>query len=176
MTLTASVVAEENRANTMMRIGRIVMVAAALTAAGAGQSTAQGRPLSVAGSRDLTFGTLFPGVPQTIVRTDAANAGQFQVSGTRNLEVRAQLTLPSLMTAPGGATMALSFAPGDGGYNTQNNIGTAQAFDPGVPLVTRLPGTGRLFIWLGGTVLPSGTQAAGAYAALITLTVAYTGN
>ena len=161
----------------MMRLERIVMVAAALAAAsGARQTAFAQRPLTATGARNLTFGTLFPGVAETIVRTDAANAGRFDVTGARLTEVRVQLTLPPVMAAPSGATMSLTFGPGDGGFNTQNNIGAAQAFDPRVPLVFRLPSSGRLFIWLGGTVVPSATQAPGAYTATITLTAAYTGN
>jgi hypothetical protein len=162
-----------------MSIARIALVVAALAAA-AGQATAaraQGaRPLNPSGLQDLGFGLVFPGIPVTVLRTDAAGAGRFDIRGTRNAEVRLDFTLPVAMTAPGGASMPLVFGAGDGGFGTQNDIAAAQAFDPRVPLIARLGGNGRLFIWLGGTVWPSPTQPAAAYSAVVTVTATYTGN
>jgi hypothetical protein len=136
----------------------------------------QARPLTAVGQRQLDFGNLFPGVPATVLRTDALRSAAFEVRGTRFAEVRVDFTLPATLTAPGGRVLTLAFAAGDGGYAQTNAIGAATAFDPRVPLVTRLANTGRLFIWLGGTALPSPTQAAATYTGTITLTSAYTGN
>jgi hypothetical protein len=137
---------------------------------------AQGRPLTVTGDQLLNFGTVFPGVQERVSRTDAANAGRFEVRGRILAEVRITLTLPPALTASGGRTIPLVFGPNDGGRNTLNNATTAQAFDPRVPLVTRLGIPGRLFVFLGGTANPSPTASAGVYQATITLTSAYTGN
>lgn len=159
-------------------IGRVALIVAALAAGGAqaGLLQAQGRPLSASGTKNLTFGTLFPGVPQPILRTDAVNAGSFELRGRNRAEIRIDFTLPAALTGPAAATMPLSFGAGDGGHNTQNTIGTAQAFDPRAPLIAQLATNGRLYVWLGGTALPTGTQRSGNYTASVTLTASYTGN
>ncbi len=146
-----------------------LMFGGAVTPAGA-------QVLNVAGQRNLAFGTIFPGVPEVVRRTDPTS-GRFNLRGRRNLEVRIVLTLPVVMTrTTGGNTMPIQFGAADGGFSRQNNVGTSQVFDPRAPLVTRLGRNGRLFIWLGGTALPSSTQRSGNYRATITLTAAYTGN
>jgi hypothetical protein len=151
-------------------------MAAVAAAAGAGKAEAQGRPLQVTGQNQLTFATVFPGVPEAVSRSDAVNAGAFQVRGQNRSEVAFTFTLPTALTAAGGRSLTLQFGPNDGGWNTQNDLATAQAFDPRVILTVRLSQQGRLFLWLGGTALPTATQAAGSYAGSVTLTAAYTGN
>jgi len=126
--------------------------------------------------QDLRFGAVLPGLATVVPRTDAVNAGRFQIRGAKNTEVVVQLTLPSAMTAPGGAQLLLSFGNTDGGFGTRPAIGASQSFDPSLPLVAQLSQSGRRYLWLGGTVQPLPTQAAGDYAATITVTVAYTGN
>jgi len=159
-----------------MRWGSAVLAAMVAAAAGAGGAEAQGRPLSVSGANQLTFATVFPGVPEMVSRTDAVNAGAFQVRGANTKEVLLTFTLPAMLSAAGGRSLPLQFGPNDGGWNTQNDLATARAFDPRVNLVVRTSQQGRLFLWLGGTALPSATQAAGAYTGTLTLTAAYTGN
>ena len=140
------------------------------------RAEAQGRPLTATGDQQLNFGTVFAGVQQVVSRTDAANAGRFEVRGRVNSEVSITLTLPPALTASGGRTIPLVFGPNDGGRNNQNNATTAQVFDPRVPLITTLGTPGRLFVFLGGTISPPLTASAGDYLATITLTSAYTGN
>ncbi len=158
-----------------MRVGA-VLVAALVAAAGVREAKAQGRPLSVSGGNQLTFALVFPGVPEIVSRSDAVNAGSFQLRGQNRAEVVLTFTLPVALTAAGGASLTLQFGSNDGGWNTQNDLVTARAFDPRVPLTVLLSQQGRLFIWLGGTALPSPTQVAGAYAGTVTLSAAYTGN
>jgi len=145
-------------------------------AAGAGKAEAQGRPLNVSGGTQLTFASVFPGVPEIVSFRDQVNAGAFQVTGRNRSEIALTFTLPTVLNAAGGRTLRLQFGPGDGGWNTQNSVSTAQAFDPRVVLTVRLSQQGRLFLWLGGTALPTATQAAGSYTGTVTLTAAYTGN
>lgn len=156
--------------------GRLASLVVLMLVVLGGDARAQGRPLTATGTQTLNFGTVFPGVPERVNRTDAANAGRFDVRGRILAEVRITFTLPTALTASGGRTIPLVFGPNDGGRNTQNNATTAQAFDPRVPLVTRLGIPGRLYIFLGGTLNPSPTTTAGTYQATITLTSAYTGN
>lgn len=160
----------------MWRWGQAVAVAAWVAGAAVQDLQAQARPLSAAGARQLNFGTVFPGVPEIVRRNDAANAGRFTLRGTNSAEVQITLTLPVALTASAGRTMPLVWGPNDGGWNTANNLATARAFDPRVPLVTRLSNRGRLFLYLGGTALPTSTQRSGTYTATVTLSAAYTGN
>jgi hypothetical protein len=152
----------------------VAVVAALVSLAAAGR--VQGQALNATGRQQLNFGAVFPGVPEVVSRTDAANGGRFDLRGRRNSELRITMTLPASLTAPGGLVLPLLFGPNDGGWNTSNVIASARAFDPRVPLVTRLSNRGRLYIYLGGTALPSGTQRSGTYTATVTLTAAYTGN
>lgn len=124
----------------------------------------------------LDFGSVFPGLRATVLRTDAVKAGRFELTGTARAEISVTFTLPLALTAPTGQTLPMEFAAGDGGFSPNNRIGAATAFDPRVALVTRLSVAGRLFIWIGAAVLPSPTQQAGEYNGTITLTAAYTGN
>jgi len=163
-----------------MQAGRIVGAVLLVMTAGAGRMMAQGGPppraLTAGGSQNLDFGALISGVPTTILRTDTRSAGRFDLRGDRQAEVRIDLTLPVALTGPGGRTLPLQFGPADGGYNTANNVGSSQAFDPQAPLIARLGNSGRLYIWLGGTALPAVNQVSGTYTATVTLTAAYTGN
>ncbi|HEX9727173.1 MAG TPA: hypothetical protein VGA37_01550 [Gemmatimonadales bacterium] len=155
-------------------IGGLFGVALAV-ALSAGTGLAQGRPLSGFGRQDLTFGPLIPGIATTVSRLDAANAGQFELRGTRFAEVQLELTLPAALVETGGASLPLLFSAGDGGYSTDPDIASAQSFDPRVPLITTLSNNGRCYIFLGGTAVPGGQQRAGTYSATITVTFSYTG-
>lgn len=140
-----------------------------------------GAPLALAaqttaGLQDLRFGVVIPGVNTKVNRTDALRAGQFRITGTRRAEVRVDLALPAVLRA-GVLTMPVQFASNDGGWDRDGTIGSQKAFNPNGPLITRLHNsTGRLFIYLGGTAMPTLAQLGGNYAGTIVMTVAYTGN
>jgi hypothetical protein len=142
------------------------LLAAALTARGlAGQGG-----VSVQGIRGLIFGTVLPGVPTHVLRTDPVNSGQFEVRGPPPKTVVLTFTLPVVLNGPVGATMPLSFATNDGGYSATNSILSQVAFDPHVPYATAL-GNNRVGVFLGGTVSPTPTQRAGSYTAVVILSV-----
>jgi len=153
---------------------RAVLVGA-LFAIAARPLPAQGSPPAF-GRQNLDFGTVIPGLPTVIDPTDRAQAGRFEIRGTGRSEVRIDLTLPSDMLSLGGDRLPLQFAASDGGFSTQPSLASMITFDPRTPLVTRLSNGGRLYIWLGGTAVPSGAQPPGSYHGGITMTVTYTGN
>ncbi|GIW52293.1 MAG: hypothetical protein KatS3mg081_1648 [Gemmatimonadales bacterium] len=128
------------------------------------------------GFRNLAFGSLLPGVPESVSPADGSRSGRFVVFGLRRAEVRIDFSLPAALAGAGGENLALQFGPTDGGFSTTPAAASMVVFDPRVPLVTRLGNTGLLYLWLGGTALPSGQQRAGNYSATITITVAYTGS
>jgi hypothetical protein len=136
----------------------------------------QGRPLSAVARQDLNFGMLIRGVPVTVSRFDAANAGQFEIRGRRQAEVQVILTLPANLTAGAGALLPVEFSAVDGGIATDRTVGGTQSFDPNLSVTVVLPNNGKAYVYLGGTIRPGPQQPIGAYSATITLTAAYTGN
>lgn len=138
---------------------------------GAATLVAQGKPLTVTGVRALNFGTVLPGVPRVVLRTDAVNSGQFDIKGPNRANVQLTFTLPTAMTGPAGATMPLSFGGSDAGYSSTQAIGSQVGFDPKQPFLTQLPNNGRASVFIGGRANPSTSQRAGSYTATLTLSV-----
>jgi hypothetical protein len=126
---------------------------------------------SVVGTQNLNFGNVIPGVPTTILRTDAVNCGQIRITGAglfRSVTLR--FTLPTVMNGPSGATMPITFGATDAGVSWQGTIGTQTTFNPAAPFTTTLwLGSGT--VYLGGRVNPAPAQAAGSYSGTIILTV-----
>ena len=126
---------------------------------------------AVIGTQNLNFGNVIPGIPTTVLKSNAANSGQFRITGAgffRSVTVR--LTLPVVMNGPAGATMPISFASTDAGISWQGTIGSQTTFDPNAPFTYTLwLGSGTVF--LGGRVNPAPAQPAGNYTGTITLTV-----
>lgn len=151
-----------------------VLIAALFAVWGAAPAAAQQpRPLTPTGTQNLQFGTVLPGVPVTVLRTDPAFSGQFQVRGTARAPVRVDLTLPAALTGPSGSSLPLLFGAADGGWSTSPSINSATGFDPRTPLTTTLSTAGRLYLFLGGQVVPPGQLLPGPYSATITITVTY---
>jgi uncharacterized protein DUF4402 len=134
----------------------------------------QGRPIRVNGVRSVNFGTVFPGIPKSVLRTDALNSGQFDIRAAAGTQLQLTFALPPQMTAAGGAAMPLSFGGADAGFSTTQSVTSQVGFDPRVAFVATMGSPpGRASVFLGGTVTPLVSQPAGTYTATITLTVAY---
>jgi len=134
------------------------------------------QPLSVTNNlRDLDFGNVFPGVPASVLYSDATS-GKWQVNGIAGAEVDLTFTLPATLTS-GPNNMAIGFAAGDAAWHDADLVGSATSFDPTVGATEDLnAATGDMFVWIGGTVSPAGNQVAGVYTGTITLDATYTGN
>lgn len=130
----------------------------------------QGKPLTVTGIRGVTFGTVLPGVPSVVLRTDPANSGQFDIKGPKGF-VLLSFVLPVAMTGPLGALMPLSFGASDAGYSQSQSIGSQVGFDPKLSFTGTLPNNGRASVFIGATAVPATNQRAGAYTATLTLNV-----
>ena len=130
------------------------------------------RPIAVTGVQSLSFGTLLPGVPTVVSRTDAAKSGQFMIQGPHDTQGQVTFTLPSVLTGPAGATLPLTFSGSDAGYSQSQNIGSQTGFDPKQPFLITFSGQGRGSVFLGGTARPAPTQRAGSYTGTITLNLA----
>ena len=133
--------------------------------------------IQVTGRQDLTFGDLFPGIPEVVLPTDAARAGRYRIRGPRNMEIIMTFTLPAVMVGPGAATMSLSYAANDAIHEPRGGGAPPPvAFDPTAPFINQLPNNGRARVFLGARATPSFSQTAGDYSAAVVLTVALTGN
>ena len=132
---------------------------------------AQGKPLTVSGVRPLVFGTILPGIPRSVLRTDAVNGGEFDIRGPKLSNVQITFTLPGAMTGPAGATLPLSFGGSDAGFSAAQSIGSQVGFDPKQTFVGQLSKNGRASVYIGGTAQPNASQRAGGYAATLTMTV-----
>jgi Domain of unknown function (DUF4402) len=156
-----------------MRAARSAFVAVAILVAGAGQLRAQ--LVAATGIRDLGFGDVLPGVPNTVQPTDATRSGQFDILGPNLAQVEITFGLPTALTAGGGGTMPVSFSATSAGYSANGSIGSQVAFDPRVPYRANLSLLGRGSAFIGGSLAPPGTQAAGTYSGPLSVTVALVG-
>jgi spore coat protein U-like protein len=130
-------------------------------------------PLSVIELQDLAFGDVLPGVNKTVLPGDAS-AGRLSISGEAGKEVSVDFgTLPTAL-ASSGSTMPITFGSGSAGYGQFSGV-VDNTFDPASGTSQFLLG-GDLYLFLGGTVQPPASQAAGIYSADVTVTVNYTGN
>ena len=129
-----------------------------------------GKPLTVTGVRGVTFGTVLPGVPRVVLRTDPANSGEIDIKGPKG-QVLLTFVLPIQMAGPSGALMPISFGASDAGFSATQTIGSQVGFDPKQPFTAMLPNNGRASVFLGSTANPATNQRAGAYTATIILNV-----
>jgi hypothetical protein len=172
-----------------------VFVVAAMFLAGAAMVQAQDvangsatatllQALTVTATNALAFGNVYQGVAK-VVGNGEATAGVFTIAGAADAQISVYMQLPEyLQGGTGNDRMVISFTttdatvdstanvdpttPGAGGWDNTN----PHAF----PATTRLGGGGGAAIFLGGKVIPSVNQTAGAYVADIVLTVSYTGS
>jgi hypothetical protein len=125
---------------------------------------------------NLAFGTVLPGNDKSITKETVGDAGSFDIDGTSSQAVTIGFTLPTQLTsANASATMPIQFSTTDAGWDGDGTPATLTAFDPSVSYGgASFDGTGNLFIFLGGTVQPTITQAAASdYTAVITLNISY---
>jgi hypothetical protein len=127
---------------------------------------------------DLTFGSVIKGVPTTILPT-AANAGEWQVSGSANAFVVISFTLPTTLTniqALPGSTMPISFSATSAIWRrSTNNPAGGNTFDPSTGAVGRLgpPPNFNMFVWIGGTVNPALSAKPGIYQGNVIISLIY---
>lgn len=127
--------------------------------------------LAVAGSRDLDFGDVTPGVAKVIDQKTSASAGVWNITSAGTPEVQLNfINLPGQLTS---GTDVLNVT-----YN--GSVGTVQATATDIPSLatgaTSFLVAGALDVWLGGTVFPTASQPGGAYSATVILEVTLTGN
>lgn len=150
---------------------------ACLAFAGAAPLAAQGKPLKVGTQRirDLAAGTVLPGVPLVITPADPTRSGQLTVSGARSTPVQCSFLLPAALTGPAGAQMPVTFTAGSVATSLSGTTADLVPRDPRTSFSATLSDKGRLFVYIGGTLLPTSAQSPGAYTTPISLTCIDTG-
>lgn len=133
-------------------------------------------PITVTAAQNLAFGTVFPGLNKAVAYSDATNGGRFSVTGAANREVNVSFTLPTNLTSGGNS---LPIDTWTGYHNVTNSASSGgSAFTPSsaAQAVTLEATGGQLYVFVGATVKPTATQAAGSYTAPVRMDVVYTGN
>ncbi len=141
--------------------------------------------LAVIAVQDLQFGNVLQGVAKSVTNDDAANAGIFTITGAAGAGINVAIALPEYMaTATGDDRMAIAFGANDCSIDSTVNVDPS-AFGSGWQNINpySLPnmitvgtvGQPQTAIFLGGRVIPSIDQTAGAYTGDIIVTVAYNG-
>lgn len=149
-----------------------------------GQATATVQTvLTIASTAALAFGTVYQGIPKTIAK-NTANSGAFSISGQASSGISIFMQLPEyLATSTGDDRMPAAFSTTDATVDSTGNSNPATPGGGGwpnvnprnLPTTTVLGGGGTTYIFLGGKILPSPNQKAGAYTGDIIVTVSYTG-
>ena len=141
--------------------------------------------LAVVATQDLQFGSVFQGVAKTVANNDAASSGIFTITGAGGAGISAYLTLPQYIATPtGDDRMNIAFRTTDLSIDSTLNAdpstfgdGWADVDPNNLPtgLVIGSDAVSHTMLFLGGRVLPSVDQSAGAYSGDIIVTVAYNG-
>jgi len=159
----------------MTAILRVVLAAAVAIALFApGVADAQ-RPIgTIQGAfRDLDFGTVLPGVPEIVTPSDP-RAGQWAFKGPPGAAVTITFTSLPLFLDNGGQTLAVAVGSASAAWNTVNDPSGAMPFDPAVGTTAVIGGPpSRIYVWLGGTAIPSPAQAPGTYESTYTVDVSF---
>ena len=133
-------------------------------------SSIDAQAFRVRARRDLAFGTIFSGVPEHVLPTDAVRSGVFNVQGPSNNLYVVTFTLPADLLGPGAALLPLSYAVNDAGVAP--STGPQTPFDPNAPYTFTMPSLlTQMHVFLGATASPSVGQQPGDYLATVTLTV-----
>lgn len=127
-------------------------------------------PITAAGVNDLNFGTVFSGATTGLTNV-AAQAGRFDITGEPGAAVSVSFALPLTLAGAGG-TIPIAFANTDG-LDWNPFPAAFTTFDPNVPYLQSLSGSGALTIGIRGTVSPAAATTTGSYTGTITLTVSY---
>jgi len=157
-----------------LRTRTVLLIAAALACPGGVEAQTGGTAFTKAtvlpaiatiGSA-LDFGTTTP----TAVKTIAATAGgTFRVTGTPGVLVDVSFTFPTTLGHP-----LVAVGSWTGAQNSSPSAATSTPFSPSTsPQSFPLNASnGRLYLWIGGTLITSAAPA-GTYSAPIVLTVVY---
>ena len=142
--------------------------------------------LTVTATQPLNFGNVFQGVAKSQDETSDANSGIFTITGSASANISIYLQLPEYIAlADGSDRMQIAFGVQDATFSVLDAAAPSTPSAPGAGAqleqnprlltLTAIGVGGTSQIFLGGRVVPTINQAAGAYSGDIACTVAYTG-
>lgn len=120
----------------------------------------------------LTFGLLFPGVPEVVRITDVGRRGVIALSGHGSVDVN--FVLPSSLEAPGGGSIPLRFGAADAGLLPTVG-GSAVSISPHEMHRIQLVADRATHLLLGGAALPARDQRQGQYTARVVIIISQPG-
>lgn len=121
--------------------------------------------LGVTGTADLAFGIVATTSSKVV---PAKTGGRFSVTGAANQPVSVSFALPANLGHP-----AVIVGSWTGLSGTAPGAGSANPFVPSAAARTMtLSGTGRLFLWIGGTIVTTAAPI-GSYTSPVVVTVVY---
>jgi hypothetical protein len=127
--------------------------------------------LTVAAGNNLLFGNVTPGVNKTVAIADAG-AGTFTVTKAATSGVTLSFTLPTDLTTGGGDLLPIG--SWTGAWNTSASTSGANGFTPSAAgSNTSVTAGTSLTVFVGATVSPATTQAAGSYSGTVTMSAVY---
>jgi len=134
--------------------------------------------LTVTGTNDLNFGTVTPGTPVTVDKSDAGLAGEFIIVGMPAAEVSLAFTLPDSLRTGAGDAMDIIFGAVDASYDdgTGSQAAPLAVINPQLAELGNIGAGSDMTVWIGGQVTPGLAQTGGAYTGQVVLTVTLTGN
>lgn len=130
--------------------------------------------LSINTIQEIDFGdSIFPGVDKTVLFTDL-NAAEFEITGEANRQVIILFQLPSVLNDQESTSLDIDFSSTDAGYNPNSaDPMDATVFNPNNSATATLNNEGKLYVWIGATVLPLHTQSGNPYQGSLILDVSY---
>ena len=128
------------------------------------------QPITINGARNLDFANVFPGVSKSVA-ISAATSGRFDITAQASQPVSLTFTLPTNLTSGANNLVVNSWT---GCWNGTNTTTGCTGFTPSSTATNAtVGGASTLFVFVGGTVVPTAAQVAGTYTGTVTLTVAY---
>ena len=131
-------------------------------------------PLNVTSS-NLVFGDVLRGVNKSIIPGDASS-GKWVITGVSGKQVQFSIATPSDLSNTTSNYLLYSYSSTDCKWSTDVSGTPGTNFSPSTSTTASLSSGGMLYIFVGGTLKPTSSQAPGAYTGDVVLTIQYTGN
>lgn len=130
--------------------------------------------LSVNTIQEMNFGdSIFPGVEKTVLFTNS-NAAEFEITGEADRQIIILFQLPSVLQDQSSTSLDIDFSSTDAGYNPDSaDPMNATVFNPNNGATATLNSVGKLYVWIGATVIPLHTQTGNPYQGSLILDISY---
>lgn len=121
-------------------------------------------------TQGLAFGSLIPGVEETVAVGDGARRAEVVLTGDGWIDL--SFMLPEAMVSPSGARIPLRFGARDAALLRNSSSGAVPLNPLETNRVKLNPNQGAVRLLLGGTASPAPDQPAGRYTATIVIVAA----